>query len=149
MARKIFVESAEAKERKLRKVIKVPENRYDQFLAEKTVRDDVYRLSRLEKHLADSKGIENMAFLDGHTDVLFFIKCGTSEQLDIFFAKFVQTLTNFYSADGLYKLGTFNCWTGFIQRIVHKRCLRTEINLNNWLAYALECQEGCKNDVFR
>ena len=103
-----------------------------------TVKDDKYRIQKLEQFYVECMQVEKMGFVKDFTSLLPFIKHTEVGNLDKFFAKYIQVLTNESDPDGLYKRGTLNNYSAFLKRITHKTCERTEVSFQNLKTFQRE-----------
>ena len=85
------------------------------------------------------KKIESMAFVNKYENYIGLIKLGTEEQLDIFFAKYIQHLHNDHKdSEGLYKLSSLNSFVAFIKRITRDKYHRKKVDFASMVRFERE-----------
>ena len=97
------VKTNDERRRRLNAPLTVPTNGYDDFISPTTMLCDKSKIKKLEHFFTDAKGHENMPFLQDHAHVFQFMESGRLEELDLFFAKYIQVLTNECDPSGVYK----------------------------------------------
>ena len=121
-------------------------DKYKEFISESTQKSDTNREVDLCELFVNCKQIESMAFLNKYENYIGLIKLGTEEELDIFFAKFVQQLHNDKDSEGIYKLGSLNSFFAFIRRITRDKYHRKKVNFGGMVR--LEREEKLKRKEF-